>query len=363
MTTTNTSVIKKLLLLFLIFAGLYYAKAFLMPLFIGGILAALFLPFCNWMEKKKTPKGLAVVICLLSLVMIMTSIVLLLGWKIYDLLDDFALIKKVLIETLDTIQIYIYNHLDLTYKEQSQIFKNEQPSYSNIMQMLLGSLAYFLANLILVLVYFLFLLYYRVHIKIFFLKHTAASQRNEMEQLIDSAANVSQQYLLGIFKMILLLWIMYGIGFSVIGVENALFFAILCGMLEIVPYVGNITGTVLTVVVAGLHGANLSMLGGIVLVYGVIQLIQGWILEPFILGPQVKINPLFTIFALVIGELIWGIPGIILAIPITAIFKIICDRIEPLKPYGYLIGEIESEKTEQGVLKRLKMNLFDLRKK
>ena len=54
MTTTNTSVIKKLLLLFLVFAGLYYAKAFLMPLFIGGILATLFLPFCNWMEKKKS---------------------------------------------------------------------------------------------------------------------------------------------------------------------------------------------------------------------------------------------------------------------------------------------------------------------
>jgi predicted PurR-regulated permease PerM len=65
-----------------------------------------------------------------------------------------------------------------------------------------------------------------------------------------------------------------------------------------------------------------------------------------ILGPQVKINPLFTIIALIVGELIWGIPGIILAIPLTAILKIICDHIEPLKPYGFLIGEIESTKKE-----------------
>jgi predicted PurR-regulated permease PerM len=362
MTTTITSVIKKLLLLFLVFAGLYYAQAFLMPLFIGGILATLFLPFCNWMEKKKIPKGLAVFTCLLSLILIMVSIVLLLGWKIYDLLDDFAMIKKVAIEALSNIQMYIYNHLDLTYKEQSQILKQEQPSYTTIMQVLLESLAYFLTNLILVLVYFIFLLFYRVHIKIFFLKHTAPPQRSEMEHIIDSAANVSQQYLLGISKMILILWIMYGVGFSALGLENALFFAILCGMLEIIPYVGNITGTILTVVVAGLHGENLSMLGGIIGVYVVIQLIQGWLLEPLILGPQVKINPLFTIFALVIGELIWGIPGIILAIPITAIFKIICDRIEPLKPYGYLIGEIESEKTEQGLLRKLKKGFFSLSK-
>lgn len=363
MTITITSIIKKMLLLFLVFAGLYYAKAFLMPLFIGGILATLFLPFCNWMEKKKIPKGLSVFICLLSLTLLMASIVTLLGWKIYDLLDDFVLIKKVSIETFDNIQIYIYNHLDLTYKEQYQILKNEQPSYANIMQMLLGSLTYFLTNLILILVYFLFLLYYRVHIKIFLLKQTLASQRNEMEQLIDNAANVSQQYPLGISKMILLLWIMYGIGFSVIGVKNALFFAILCGLLEIVPYIGNITGTLITVVVAALHGANMSMLGGIIIIYVVIQMIQGWILEPLILGPQVKINPIFTIFALVLGELLWGISGVVLAIPVTAIFKIMCDHIETLKPYGYLIGEIESEKIEKGLLRRLKMDIISLSKK
>jgi len=354
MTASINSVIKKILLLFLVFAGLYYAKVFLMPLFIGGILATLFLPFCNWMERKKTPKGLAVFICLLALILLLASIVALLGWKIYDLLDDFAMVKKVSIETLNSIQVYIYNNLDLSFKEQFQILKKEQPSYGTIMQMLVGSLASLFTNLILVLVYFLFLLYYRVHIKIFFLKQTANSQQENMEDLIDSAANISQQYLLGISKMILLLWIMYGIGFSVLGVENALFFAILCGLLEIIPYVGNITGTALTLIVTALHGANLSMLGGIILVYGVIQLIQGWVLEPLILGPQVKINPLFTIFALVLGELLWGIPGMILAIPMIAIFKIVCDHIESLKPYGFLIGEIETERKERGFIKKIK---------
>ena len=354
MTTTNSSVIKKLLLLFLVFAGLYYAKVFLMPLLIGGILATLFLPFSKWMEKKKIHKGIAVFICLLSLITLIATVFLLIGWKIYDLLDDFALIKKVSTETVGNLQKYIFDHFDLSADEQLKLLKKEQPSIGTIMQILLASLTNLLANFILLLVYFLFLLYYRVHIKIFFLKQTAASQRDEMENIIDSAACVSQQYLLGIFKMIVLLWIMYGIGFSIIGVENAVFFAILCGVLEIVPYVGNIVGTAMTVVIAALHGASFSLLGGIVLVYVLVQLIQGWLLEPLMLGPQVKINPLFTVFALVLGELLWGIPGIILAIPITAIFKIICDHIEPLKPYGYLIGEVESEKSERGLLSKLK---------
>jgi predicted PurR-regulated permease PerM len=90
----------------------------------------------------------------------------------------------------------------------------------------------------------------------------------------------------------------------------------------------------------------LPVLVGIAITYAIVQFIQGWVLEPLILGPQVKINPLFTIIALVLGELLWGIPGIILAIPILAIFKIVCDHIEPLQPIGFLIGEIKNHQTK-----------------
>jgi predicted PurR-regulated permease PerM len=356
MTANITSVIQKLLLAFLVFAGLYYAKVFLMPLFIGGILATLFLPFCNWMEKKKINKAAAVLVSLLSLLSIVAFVFTILSYKIYDFLDDFAMIKREALSAFDKIQMYVYDHLNLSFKEQIQILKKEQPSYGNIMQMVFASLTSLLTNFILVLVYFIFLLYYRFHIKVFFLKQTVVAQQEQMEHLIDSAANISQQYLVGVFKMIGILWIMYGIGFSIIGVKNALFFAVLCGLLEIIPYIGNITGTLLTLVVAATQGANLTLLGGIVFVYGTVQLIQGWLLEPLILGPQVKINPLFTIISLVLGELLWGIPGLILAIPAIAMIKIVCDHIEALKPYGFLIGEIEVERKALRFIKEIKVS-------
>jgi predicted PurR-regulated permease PerM len=345
MTTSTTAVIKKLLLLFLVFASLYYGKVFIMPFVIGGILAMLFLPFCNWMEKNKIPKGIAVFLCLLTLLLFVSSTVAILSWKISEVMNDIALLKDKTIETGAYIQKYIFNHFNISIEEQFKILKEEKPSYSSMVQILLSSLATLLTNLILVTAYFLFLLYYRSHIKQFILKLTAKSQQKEIEQIIHKVANISQQYLVGLSKMIVCLWIMYYIGFSFIGLENAFFFAILCSFLEIVPFVGNITGTTLTVLIASMHGGNPILLGGIVITYGIVQFIQGWLLEPLMLGPQVKINPLFTIVALVLGELLWGIPGIILAIPLTAMLKIICDHIEPLKPYGFLIGEIELKKT------------------
>ena len=354
MTTSLSLVIKKLLVLFLIFAGLYFAEDFLMPLCIGGILATLFLPFCNLMERKKVPKSLSVFVCLVSFLLVVFIVISILGFKVSELITDLEIIKLRAIEMGNTIQKYIFDTLNISISDQFVILKNEQPSYSNIMQVFLGSVAYVFATTILVLVYFVFLLYYRNHIKNFLIKITKRDQQEEMQQVIFSATNISQQYLIGLSKMIFLLWIMYGIGFSIIGVENALFFAVLCGVLEIVPYVGNITGTIVTILFAAFHGGNPTLLIGIVITYGIVQFIQGWILEPLILGPQVKINPLFTIIVLVLGELLWGILGVILAIPLTAILKIVFDHIEPLKPYGFLIGEIETPKKEIGLVEKIK---------
>lgn len=357
MTVSLSTVIKKIVLAFLVFAGLYFAKDFLMPLFIGAILATLFLPFCNWLESKKLSKGLAVFISFLGLLAIVVFIVSLLGYKISELITDFTSIKQKSISIGIQIQDYIFNHLNISIEEQYKIIKKEQPSYADLIQSVLSSVSYVITSLILVLVYFVFLLYYRNHIKNFILKLTSVQQRSNMESMMYDATLISQQYLLGLSKMIVLLWIMYGIGFSIIGVENAIFFAILCGLLEIVPFVGNITGTILTVLVTAIHGASLSLLGGIVITYVIVQFIQGWILEPLILGPQVKINSLFTIIALVLGELVWGIPGIILSIPITAMLKIVCDQVATLKPYGFLIGEIKTTKKEHSFFENIRSAL------
>ena len=157
--------------------------------------------------------------------------------------------------------------------------------------------------------------------------------------IVNNAQQVSQKYLTGLSLMIMALWVMYGIGFSIVGVKNALFFAVLCGLLEVVPFIGNLTGTAVTVAASLAQGADFNMVLGILVVYSLVQFFQTYILEPLVVGAEVNINPLFTIIGLVAGEALWGIPGMILAIPLMGIAKIVCDNIEPLKPFGFLIGE------------------------
>jgi len=352
MTITSTSLIKKLLLLFLVVAGTYYARVFLIPLSIAGILATLFLPFCKWMEKKKIPKGLAPFICLLVLLIIIAGIGALLTWQISDLTKDFSLLTQRAEGIGDTVQKYIFNTFGITAKKQLQLLGNEQLSITGTIQTVAGSLASMATDFILVMAYIFLLLYFRSHIRSFILKLVPPSQKTEMGKMLTGITFVSQQYLVGLAKMIACLWIMYGIGFSIIGVKNALFFAVLCGLLEIVPFIGNLTGTSLTVLVSVVQGAGMPIVISIIATYLIVQFIQEWILSPIIVGTQVKINAFTTIIAMVLGELVWGVAGIFLAIPLIAMFKIVCDHVESLKPYGFLIGEIESPKKAPGFITR-----------
>ncbi|MFN3916147.1 MAG: AI-2E family transporter [Flavobacteriales bacterium] len=360
MVITSTSIIKKIVVLFLVFAGLYYAQNFLIPLVIGGLLATVFLPFSKWLESKKIPKSIAAIICLIAILMVVAGIGSLLVWQLFELVDDFALIKEKMTHQFYRLQQYILLHFGVSAENQVLVLKEQQPVITNAIKVVAESITGILIQSILILVYIFCFIYYRIHLGNFLIKLYPSSQRKEMAKVVYHSTRVSQHYLLGLAKMISILWVMYFIGFSIVGVKNALFFAILCGLLEVIPFVGNIIGTTLTLLVAAVNGAGLPMLGGIALTYGIVQLIQGWILEPLIVGSQVKINPFFTIIALIIGQLLWGIPGIFIAIPAIAILKIVFDNVESLTPYGYLIGKVVVQKKEIILIKKIQTQLGKL---
>jgi predicted PurR-regulated permease PerM len=354
MTITSVGTIKRLLILFLVIAGLYFGRDFFIPITLGAVFATVFLPVCKWLEGKRVPRWIACLLCIFILLLVMAGIAGLLSWQVSELASQAAQIKERFLTMVSEVQQLIYSKLGISTGEQKAILKEQQSNVTQGMVGAAGATLFVLGGLILTMVYIFLLLYYRQHIKSFMLKLATVEQRPETEKVIFSAANVSQQYLVGLFKMIACLWVMYSIGFTIVGVKNAVFFAILCGLLEIVPFVGNITGTAITVLFSVTQGADMGMVAGIVVTYGVVQFIQGWVLEPLIIGPQVKINPMATILALVIGELIWGIPGIVLSIPLTGMLKIVCDHVEPLKPYGFLIGEAGEKKKENKWMEKIK---------
>jgi len=334
-----------LLAFFLIIAALYYAKPFLVPLCFGGLLAMLFVPLSRWFESKNIPKALSIVLCIFIFVGVITAIIWLISWQINDLTSEAADIETKVKKMINEVRESIRRNIGISQKQQDELLAEQAKTNGSIISNIGSSITGFVVDFILVLVYIFLFMYYRERIKTFVLKLVSTPQKPNAESIIHDIEKVSQQYITGLGMMIGCLWIMYSIGFSIVGVKYAVLFAIICGILEIVPFVGNFLGNVLTIVMVLVQGGGIDMVIGVVVTYAIVQFIQTYLLEPLVVGAEVNINPLFTIIILVLGELVWGVPGMVLGIPLLGVLKIICDHVNSLKPYGYLIGSDKKKRS------------------
>lgn len=342
-----------LLLLILGFAALYYAKPFLVPFCLGGLLAMLLLPFCRKLEHAGFTRGMATTFCTLLLLCIFISIIFLITWQVNSLVSDLGNIEGKLQTAWRQIGIFISNTFGISREQQRQVIEQQAENADDGVARLSAYLFSMAVNAVLVLVYVFLFMYYRKRIKSFILQLMPKKENNNTEDALENVKNIAQQYLTGVGLMIICLWIMYSIGFTILGLKHALLFAMLCGLFEIVPFVGNLAGNTLAVLMAVTQGGGISMITGIIITYALVQFLQTYLLEPLVVGAEVNVNPLFTIIGLVLGELVWGIAGLALAIPLMGIVKIICDYTPSLKPYSYLMGY--ERKKKKNLLDMIKM--------
>ncbi|MFD2864391.1 AI-2E family transporter [Mucilaginibacter antarcticus] len=321
-------------------AILILAKDVLVPLAFALVLAMLLIPLGRKLEKLGMGRGFAAFVCVLALILAFAIIFGLLGWQLSALIEDAGDIRKRIAEMGHQLQQLVSQKIGIKPQEQKEIIeKADMGAPVTFVAQGTGILLGIALDVLLALVYIFLLIFFREHFLQFVSRAVPADKQTDTLRIIREAGGISQQYLAGLATMIACLWVMYGIGFSAIGVKNAIFFAILCGTLEMVPFVGNIMGCLLTALITLATGGSPGLVVGILAIYGVVQFVQSYFLEPLVVGSGINLNPFFTIFGIVVGEAIWGIPGMVLALPLFGMLKIACDHFNELKPYGFLLGQ------------------------
>jgi predicted PurR-regulated permease PerM len=270
-----------------------------------------------------------------------------LAWQVKGLVKDAGNMQQRAMQKIKEFQQYIQDKFGVPVAQQSSLASGktgkEASGYvTNAVSGLVAGLGGFLTDFILFLVYTFLLMLYRSHLKEFLLRMFFKNYRTEAAIVMYRCRQVAGKYVGGLGIMIVCLCIMYTIGFSIVGVKNAFLFALLASVLETIPFIGNVTGTLLTILMTVAQGGSGGMVLGVVITYFTVQFIQTYFLETLIVGGGVNVNPLITIAGLIVGELIWGIPGMVLTIPLLGMAKIIFDNVEKLKPIGFLMGEVKS---------------------
>lgn len=326
-------------------AFLYLAAPVLIPLALAGLLAALLQDFAEWLERRGFSRffsSLTVVLALLGGVFVFGTILTL---QLNDMIEQSHDMKTQIMEQIERLKAWISDTFGISPAEQKEAIASQQGNgqAGDALVAVVGSIANVTLNAILTTVYTFLLLFYRDNLRRFVLSVVPRERRNATEKIIVESSQVSRHYVRGLFYMVACLWVMYGIGFSILGVEGALFFALLCGILEIIPFVGNLVGNTVVVLAVLAQGGDSGMVLGVIGIYIFVQLTQTYILEPIVVGHRVNINALFTIIGLIVGELLWGIAGLALAIPALGIVKIICDHVPEWKPVGHLLDPKRSK--------------------
>jgi predicted PurR-regulated permease PerM len=134
-----------------------------------------------------------------------------------------------------------------------------------------------------------------------------------------------------------------GLAMWSLGLENAVLWGCVAFVLNYVPILGPLTGLVIFLAVGMLSLDPLWKAFMPMTLYAVIHVLEGESFTPMLLAKRFTLNPVLVIVALLFWDWMWGIPGAILAVPMLAITKIVCDRIRPLAAFGHFLeGEKQS---------------------
>ncbi len=345
---------------------LHFARPFLIPFAAGIILSMLVLPICKKLEGWGWPRGWAILVCIIILIAGGVGLLMVMAAPIGSFNEDLPQLRSSFEEKITQVQQFLAQKLNISVQKQNDMMEQTSSALSSAGKYLAGFLSGFfgfLFDIILMLVYISFFLYSRERYENFVVKLNQENDDKEVRQVLHQISQVSTQYLIGRLLSIFILAVLYTLGLMVIGLKHAILLGSMAAMLTIVPYVGTTLGGVFPAAATFLSGGEgPSPIAAIAVIF-VVQLLDDYVLEPFVVGEKVNLSPLAIIVGIVVGGLIWGVAGMILFIPLLGMTKIVFDHVPALHPYAYLIGKEKSkEKAYVQKIKQWFSKIFQARK-
>ncbi|RKE80424.1 AI-2E family transporter [Epilithonimonas arachidiradicis] len=315
----------------------------LVPMVLGLLIAILLMPMCRFMENKlRFPRGLSSILASIFALAVIGAIIYLMSIEVAKLANDWPQFQKQFTDLVDNLQSWISRTFGVRRRDQleymNDTLKKSISTGTAILEKTLTSVGYVLMLTGFTFLFTLFFLLYRTHILKFLVASFTETHHKTVFEIVENIQFMVKKYLVGLFLQMIIVTILSFIAYTVIGVKYNFMLAILTGILNILPYIGIFTALLIGALIT-FATSGISHVLFIVIAIVVIHAIDGNIIMPRVVGSKVKINSLIVIIGLVVGEMLWGIAGMFLTIPVLAILKIIFDRVEGLQSWGFLMGE------------------------
>ncbi|KPL13956.1 MAG: hypothetical protein AMS26_12505 [Bacteroides sp. SM23_62] len=331
-----------LLSIILVFYVLIAAKMFLYPLALGVLFAYLLYPLANFLEKKKFPRILAILISIILLLTVITFTAFFVYRKLGVFVGDFPAFRVKAINRIDELERTISDLFGMADLKLTDFLRSRVSGMfdagSNVFNKAFTATTGTLFRLGILPVFIFMFLYYRTKFAWFIMKIVPREKQLLTLNVLREASKVASRYMGGIFTVVFVLWIINSLGLYLAGIRYAITLGVIAALFNFIPYFGTIIGYSIPFVFALLTGDSAQPAFKVLLVFLIVQFTENNILTPNIVGNYVKINPFMIILGVIAGGMVWGLPGMFVVIPFLAILRIISEHIPALHPYVYLLG-------------------------
>jgi predicted PurR-regulated permease PerM len=329
--------------LFALFTILYIGKSIIVPLIFAIIISIILHPVVNFFSRLKINRILAIAITLLLTFIFIATISTILFSQVSRLSESWP----ILVEKFTSI-------LNQNIADAAEYFKKDpqkihewitkaEGEIINTSTAALGQTLVLIGNglvvLLLIPFYIFMILFYEPILLEFIRRLSGSNYESRVREMVTQIKTVIQRYLVGLVIEAVMMAVMNTIALLILGIEYAFILGILAALLNVIPYIGGIIAVAMPMMVALVTKSTPLYAFYVLIAYLIIQLIDNNYIVPYIVAAKIKINALFSVIVVLVGNALWGISGMFLAMPLLAIVKLICDHIEPLKPWGFLLGD------------------------
>ena len=322
---------------------LYIAQDIIVPIVFSFIIAILLNPVVSFFGRWKINRVLSITITLFLFGIVFLGLGAFLVWQISGFseswpifVDKFSIMFDQSITSLskyfDIDRKYIYDWIANSRKD---LIDNNGMAIGQTIFSLGGSIL----SLVLIPVYIFFILYYKALLLEFTCQLFAEDYQTKVHEIITEIKTVVQKYLSGLIVQLIIVAILNSVGLLIIGIDYAILLGVLGALLNLIPYIGGIVAVALPMMIAFATKTTPWHAVYVLALYAFVQMVDNNYIVPKIVASKVQINALFSIIVVLAGNAFWGVSGMFLSIPLLAIMKLIFDRIEPLKPWGFLLGD------------------------
>jgi predicted PurR-regulated permease PerM len=322
---------------------LYLAQGIIVPLVFAIIIAIVLHPVVNFFVRMRINRVVAIIITLFITFLVIAAFGALLFSQASRFGESWPILVDKFTDLLNNTITWASGYFDINqHKIQEWLTKTKGEligASSAAIGQTLVTVGSGLVILLLVPVYIFMILFYQPLLLDFIHKLFGTSNQSQVSEIITQTKTVIQRYLIGLVIEAVIVATLNSAGLLILGIDYAILLGIIGALLNVIPYIGGLVAVALPMMVALVTKSSGWYALYVLAIYYFIQLIDNNYIVPKIVASKVKINALFSIIVVIAGNALWGIPGMFLSIPLLAIVKLIFDHIEPLKPWGFLLGD------------------------